>query len=144
MLIDDEDDLLAFDAFPPTTGRASDLAGVPGTGTTHALRALAWEWREWCELHYVTDPEQLFGGRTDYLMDVVLEQADEDKWRLLVLEDTGELLAADAKERTRQGLLRLLNVVDGIIARAARARPRHDERMGSSSSTRLPDPAISS
>ena len=96
--------------------------GVPGTGKTHALRALAWEWREWCELHYVTDPEYFFGGRTDYLLDVVLREPNEDeaKWRLLVFEDTGELLAADAKERTGQGLSRLLNVVDGVIGQGLR------------------------
>ena len=33
----------------------------------------------------------------------------------MVLEDTGDLLSADAKVRTRQGLSRLLNVVDGRI-----------------------------
>jgi len=37
-----------------------------------------------------------------------------------VLEDTGELLAADAKERTGQGLSRLLNLVDGIIGQGLR------------------------
>jgi hypothetical protein len=96
--------------------------GIPGTGKTHALRALAWEWKKWCELHYVTDPEYFFGGRTDYLLDVVLREPDDDegKWRLLVFEDTGELLAADAKERTGQGLSRLLNVVDGIIGQGLR------------------------
>lgn len=96
--------------------------GLPGTGKTHALRALAWEWKSWCELHYVTDPEYFFGGRTDYLLDVILREPEEDesKWRLLVFEDTGELLAADAKERTGQGLSRLLNVVDGIIGQGLR------------------------
>jgi hypothetical protein len=54
-------------------------------------------------------------------LDIALEEPDDDeKWRLLVLEDTGELLAADAKERTGQGLSRLLNVVDGIIGQGLR------------------------
>jgi ATPase family associated with various cellular activities (AAA)/Domain of unknown function (DUF5925) len=114
------DSLMTATFRPGDGGQLVLWHGEPGTGKTHALRALAWEWREWCELHYVTDPEQLFGGRTDYLMDVVLEQLDEDRWRLLVLEDTGELLAADAKERTGQGLSRLLNVVDGIIGQGLR------------------------
>jgi hypothetical protein len=98
-------------------GRLVPWYGDPGTGKTYGLRALAWEWRSWCEFHYVTDPEFFFGGRADYLMDVVLHEAegDDGKWRLLVLEDTGELLAADANERTGQGLSRVLNVVDGII-----------------------------
>jgi hypothetical protein len=62
------------------------------------------------------------------MLDVLLndnEENDEDgetsgRWRLLVLEDTGELLSADAKERTGQGLSRLLNVVDGIIGQGLR------------------------
>jgi len=67
-------------------------------------------------LHYVTDPETFF-GRPNYMLHVILEdEYDEDEqWKLLILEDTGELLAADAKTQTGQGLSRLLNVVDGII-----------------------------
>ena len=48
--------------------------GAPGTGKTYALRALGWEWRSWCGLHYVVDPEVLFGQRADYMLDVVLGQ----------------------------------------------------------------------
>jgi hypothetical protein len=115
------DSLMAATFRPGDGGKLVLWYGEPGTGKTYALRALAWEWREWCELHYVTDPDQLFGGRTDYLMDLVLEEPDDaEKWKLLVLEDTGELLAADAKERTGQGLSRLLNVVDGIIGQGLR------------------------
>jgi SpoVK/Ycf46/Vps4 family AAA+-type ATPase len=69
----------------------------------------------------VTDPETFFGSSPKYMLDVLLdEEDDEDEWRLLVLEDTGELLAADAKERTGQGLSRLLNVVDGLIGQGLR------------------------
>lgn len=39
---------------------------------------------------------------------------------MLVFEDTGELLAADARERTGQGLSRLLNLVDGIVGQGLR------------------------
>src|ERR687895_2764782 len=45
---------------------------------------------------------------------------DDRLWRLLVMEDTGELLAADARERTGQGLSRFLNVVDGLIGQGLR------------------------
>lgn len=83
------------------------------------LRALAWEWREWCDLHYVTDPEEFFGS-ADYMLDVLLDDDEQERWRLLVLEDTGELLTADAKERTGQGLSRFLNVVEGIVGQGLR------------------------
>jgi Domain of unknown function (DUF5925) len=124
--------------------------GLAGTGKTFGLRALAWEWREWCDFHYVVDPDSFFGEHADYLMGVLLQPEymtegmpavrisprgwtsysilrgdgdDEDdeheataaKWRVLLLEDTGDLLAADARMRVGQGLSRFLNVVDGLI-----------------------------
>ncbi len=115
---------LMSSAYRPRRGQLLLWHGEPGTGKTYALRALAWEWRDWCRCHYITDPERLFGDNARYMLDVLLdepdEDADEERWRLLVLEDTGELLAADAKERTGQGLSRLLNVVDGLIGQGLR------------------------
>jgi hypothetical protein len=107
---------------PGVGGRLLLWHGPPGTGKTYALRALGWEWRNWCDLHYVTDPETFFGSSPSYMLDVLLDQDDEDddRWRLLILEDTGELLSADAKERSGQGLSRLLNVVDGLIGQGLR------------------------
>ncbi len=98
-------------------GRLILWHGIPGTGKTHALRALAWEWRRWCDFHYVTDPEDLFGS-PKYMLDVLLGEDDDDSgWRLLILEDTGELLALDSRYQNGQGLSRLLNVVDGLLLR---------------------------
>ena len=135
--------------------------GEAGTGKTFALRALAWEWREWCQLHYIVDPDTFFGERADYLMSVLMqpegmtmgihvmgggwtsygsraifhdveefgENDDEGDgevrgpakhWRLLVLEDTGELLTPDAKSIIGQGVSRFLNVVDGLIGQGLR------------------------
>jgi hypothetical protein len=124
--------------------------GEAGTGKTFALRALAWEWRDWCEFHYIVDPDSFFGEHADYLMSVLTQPGyadlpdprmmrymampggyvemggpgdDEDgkkAWRLLVLEDTGELLTPDAKSIIGQGLSRFLNVVDGLIGQGLR------------------------
>jgi Domain of unknown function (DUF5925)/ATPase family associated with various cellular activities (AAA) len=120
--------------------------GTAGTGKTFALRALAWEWREWCQVHYVVDPDTFFGQHADYLMNVLMQpevplavhtggwvshsvvHMDEmeettngpQAWRLLVLEDTGELLTPDAKSVIGQGLSRFLNVVDGLIGQGLR------------------------
>jgi hypothetical protein len=144
--------------------------GDVGTGKTFALRALAWEWRDWCQIHYVVDPDTFFGQHADYLMTVLMQSGDmgehvgmlmsmhgggagwtsfgppsftmsdveEDEegfpdedaaalggsrgqhWRLLVLEDTGELLRPDAKSIIGQGLSRFLNVVDGLIGQGLR------------------------
>jgi hypothetical protein len=105
---------------PTSSGQLILWHGRPGTGKTSALRALAWEWREWCRVHYVTDPETFFGTTPRYMLDLLLDEEDDELWRLLVLEDTGELLAADAKLRTGQGLSRLLNVVDGLIGQGLR------------------------
>jgi hypothetical protein len=123
---------LASPEFRPGEGGQLILwYGPPGTGKTYALRALGWEWRDWCELHYVIDPEVFFGQRADYMIDVLLDEDEllldrgevadiRPKWRLLVLEDTGELLAADAKHTTGQGLSRLLNLVDGMVGQGLR------------------------
>jgi hypothetical protein len=129
--------------------------GPAGTGKTFALRALAWEWRDWCEFNYVVDPDAFFGQHADYLMSVLLEDGDgmmirrmhthammsfaavshgivlgstgeemeeeqEPPWRLLVLEDAGELIQADARASAGQGLSRFLNVVDGLIGQGLR------------------------
>lgn len=111
-----------MNGFQPSRGGQLILwQGPPGTGKTHALRSLAWQWRSWADLHYVVDPDEMFGTHADYLLEVLM-QADthEGHWQVLVLEDTGELLAADAKVQTGQALSRLLNVVDGLIGQGLR------------------------
>jgi hypothetical protein len=104
--------------------------GEPGTGKTFALRALAEEWASWCRLHYVLDPER-FLTEGDYLLSVILggdqpsptpvgSTASQPTWRLIILEDAGELLAKDAKEKVGQGLSRLLNLCDGLLGQGLR------------------------
>jgi hypothetical protein len=99
-------------------GRLALLYGPPGTGKTTLIRSLADAWREWCTPEYVLDGDKLLGD-PDYLMHVLLDSDHDDgdtkRWRLLVLEDCGEFLRADAKRETGQGLSRLLNLTDGLL-----------------------------
>ena len=135
------DSLLAPTYRPSRGGQLFLLHGEPGSGKTYLIRALGSEWRAWCKLEYIVDPEQFFGD-SSYMMQILLDhdegaiatpESDDDdggepslllsagrRWRLLLLEDAGELLAADAKQRTGQGLSRLLNVSEGLIGQGLR------------------------
>jgi hypothetical protein len=108
---------------PTSGGQLTLWHGEPGTGKTFALRALSWVWRDWSDFEYVMDPERFF-GETHYMLDVLLGQDDdgEERWRTLILEDTGELVVADVKRESGQGLSRLLNLADGLIGQGLRVQ----------------------
>jgi Domain of unknown function (DUF5925)/ATPase family associated with various cellular activities (AAA) len=105
-----------MDVREPRRGRLLVWRGPPGTGKTWALRALAAAWRDWCSVHYILDPPAFLSADPRYLLDVLTWHDDDEEgagWRLLVLEDAGELIVHDAG---RSGALaRLLNVTDGIL-----------------------------
>lgn len=119
------------DALP---GRLALWHGPPGTGKTWALGR---EWSGWCDLHYITDPERLLGGDTAYMLKVLAGGSDADpdddedqepferdrveRWRLLVLEDAGELLGVAAPAEVGRGFARLLNIADGLLGQGSRA-----------------------
>jgi hypothetical protein len=135
--------LAEFNSHSSGEGLAGRLAlwhGLPGTGKTWALRALGREWNAWCDLHYITDPERLLGGDTSYMLETLaarsepLDLDDDDdetpavggrepgeRWRLLVLEDAGELLGIAAPAEVGRGFSRLLNIVDGLLGQGSRA-----------------------
>lgn len=95
-------------------------SGPPGTGKTHAVRALGSAWRGWCETHCVSDPEQFFGS-ADYMSKVIESVGTiSDKWTLLILEDSGEFLTPDAPAAVGQGFSRLMNITDGMLGEGMR------------------------
>lgn len=99
--------------------------GEPGTGKTTALRALSREWKDWCSIDYVADPERLFGN-TNYLLEVIGKTEPDAavdpntaRWRLLIAEDSDEFLRISARKETGAALGRLLNLSDGILGQGS-------------------------
>jgi ATPase family associated with various cellular activities (AAA) len=101
----------------PDTGRLLLLHGPPGTGKSFAIRALIRAWRPWCAASVVTDPDCLFSDSAGYLTSLMTasDEGYDRPWHLLVLEDAGELMGLDARQRAGAGLSRLLNLTDGIL-----------------------------
>jgi hypothetical protein len=105
----------------PERGRLILWRGEPGTGKSHALRALTREWSSWCSCHFIMDPDELLAHGGGYMLDVLTWDGDDkDNWRLLILEDAGELIASDARSVTGQALSRLLNVADGLLGQGTK------------------------
>jgi hypothetical protein len=101
-------------------GRLLIWHGPPGTGKSYALGALAHAWRDWAVPYYVADPELLLAD-PGYLLEVLLvREARDERWRLVIMEDAGELFGADARSEIGQGLSRLLNTTDGMLGHGSK------------------------
>lgn len=96
-------------------GRIILMHGPAGSGKTTLLRALGGAWRDWCCVSYVLDPDIMLNNGT-YMMQALLDDGDRaNLWRLVIMEDAGELFTRNAKKDTGQALSRLLNMTDGIL-----------------------------
>lgn len=123
------DELMAMTP-PAAGGRLILFHGKPGTGKTHAVRALIEQWQTWCAFDLLSEPETQL--RQPTLIERVISEGPikvvrvarldepavhEQDWRLVIAEDTDELLRGD---RSTGGLGTLLNVTDGLLGQGNR------------------------
>ena len=128
------DDLREFIArannedFSDKGGRLILMTGAPGTGKTFSIRALIRE-ANTCEFHCVADPET-FLSDVQYMYSVLFDSTAvtptpalpsiSTPIKVIILEDSGELLVQDAKSSTGQGFSRLLNLTSGLLGQGER------------------------
>lgn len=132
---------------PKKGGELLLLTGEAGVGKSNLLLALFNDWKKWATINYILDPQVLFSGNPSYVIDLILnkrslsanpdipesrlddiaydetaqERHNRDKWNIFILEDCGEMLAVDAREKQGQALSMFLNLTDGFIGRGTRS-----------------------
>lgn len=126
---------------PDDLGKILIFHGPPGSGKTHAVRALAREWANYLDstVEIVVDPELMLNS-PKYIRGILLNGdkplearrvinkrkgkktkklgKNESPLRLIVIEDSAELFSDNC--RGTPGFARLLNVTDGIIGQGLR------------------------
>lgn len=122
---------------PDDHGRIIIWSGEPGTGKTWAIRSLILALKQRARIDVITDP-QIFFADTDYVYRLLMDEdfielpsrlraqpqtaeptAAKDRFRLLILEDSAELIMAGCRDRN-EGFTRLLNLADGLVGQGLR------------------------
>jgi hypothetical protein len=142
----DKEQIELLKTFHPTKGgELLLLTGEAGVGKSNLLLSLFREWKDWATFNYILDPATFFSGNPAYVLDMVLSKAtasddddspsssgedflksfkrkisEKDKWRVFILEDCGEMLGMDAKEKQGQALSMFLNITDGFIGKGTK------------------------
>jgi hypothetical protein len=111
------DGLMSYRSEPSLGRRLMIWYGEPGTGKTTAVRALLDSWRGWIKPMVVTDPDA-FLSDGKYLREVLLDLDEEERWHLVVLEDTEALVQKGSRGATH--LSKLLNLADGLLGQGVR------------------------
>ncbi len=109
--------VLAIDSGGPKIGRLMLWHGAPGTGKTSAILALIHEWRDWCSIHSILDPDRFFGN-PGYLTEV-LSSGHPGKWKLIIAEDCDQYLAPPPGSGVGGPLSQLLNLTDGLLGQGS-------------------------
>jgi hypothetical protein len=112
------DELAAYRPSADVARRLLLWWGEPGTGKTTAVRSLLHAWRDWADGVVVADVDMLLRDGK-YLRRIVLDVDDEERWQLIVLEDTEALLQKGSSSGPALG--KLLNLADGMLGQGLRA-----------------------
>lgn len=101
---------------PENSGKLILWHGEAGTGKTNAIKALIHEWKSWVEVSYIIDPDMFF-GTTSYMMDTIADYGDGDKnkFNLVIVEDSGDLITTHGNKNNSDGFAKLLNLTDGLV-----------------------------
>jgi hypothetical protein len=86
--------------------------GPPGTGKTHAIKSFCSTLSTKYDIEFSLEPVNLLSN-SSYMVQSLL--TDDDKGKILILEDVDDVLKQSNKETYGDAISKFLNLLDGII-----------------------------